>query len=457
MTTDAYLQPPTATYPKLCEAQERDRNTPKHRTNPIAESISRIPGYPSKLIVYRLAASQYWWVRYYANGKIFRRTTKEIDKKAAYEFAKRFFEEIIIRRRENLAPAKRTSFQACAMDMLKSQEAQLARGEISAITHQNTKYRIYKTVLPFFGSYDVSVIKYELLEEFLNLLSKRKPQLSSVTINAYIKLVRRVLSEAVDKEIILRLPKFPRLKVEDQPRGHFTVREYRRLRSLARTLQGKSFDVRKAADENGKEDAAQYTQAGKSHTGRLVRRVTISEDLNDLITFMVYGFIRSTDIKNIQHKHIEIVRKKSVYLRLRLPISKKHKDPIVTMPRAVLVYEKILKRREGNQGRVSGDDFVFAPQFLRRDYALKEFQRQFDVVMHYSGLREGVNGESRSLYSLRHSCIMFRLLYGGGVDHITLARNARTSPEMIERFYASQLKGEDNVDLLQSKRIRWQL
>ena len=40
---------------------------------------------------------------------------------------------------------------------------------------------------------------------------------------------------------------------------------------------------------------------------------------------------------------------------------------------------------------------------------------------------------------------MYRLLYGNNIDVITLARNARTSQEMIDRFYASQLKGEDNI------------
>ena len=47
---------------------------------------------------------------------------------------------------------------------------------------------------------------------------------------------------------------------------------------------------------------------------------------------------------------------------------------------------------------------------------------------------------------------MFRLLFGRTVDTLTLARNARTSPEMIDRFYAAPLQGEMNVGELQSKR-----
>lgn len=36
-------------------------------------------------------------------------------------------------------------------------------------------------------------------------------------------------------------------------------------------------------------------------------------------------------------------------------------------------------------------------------------------------------------------------MFGRTVDTLTLARNARKSPEMIDRFYASQLQGEMNV------------
>lgn len=62
------------------------------------------------------------------------------------------------------------------------------------------------------------------------------------------------------------------------------------------------------------------------------------------------------------------------------------------------------------------------------------------------------HGQMRTLYCLRHTAITFRLLYGQGIDMLTLARNARTSVDMIENFYASTLSGEMNVGMLQSRR-----
>lgn len=47
---------------------------------------------------------------------------------------------------------------------------------------------------------------------------------------------------------------------------------------------------------------------------------------------------------------------------------------------------------------------------------------------------------------------MYRLMFGDGINTLALARNARTSVEMIDRFYAKLLSGEMNIDMLQSKR-----
>ena len=92
------------------------------------------------------------------------------------------------------------------------------------------------------------------------------------------------------------------------------------------------------------------------------------------------------------------------------------------------------------------------PHSLTRDSAMKALANQFDIVLALTNLKISNVGEPRTLYSLRHSSIMFRLMFGRAVDTLTLARNARTSPEMIDRFYAAPLQGEMNVGELQSKR-----
>ena len=96
---------------------------------------------------------------------------------------------------------------------------------------------------------------------------------------------------------------------------------------------------------------------------------------------------------------------------------------------------------------------MFLPEQRDRDQALESYGWQFHHIQSQSGVGANAsNGQRRTLYSLRHTAITFRLLYGGRIDLLTLARNARTSVEMIERFYASNLNAEMNIDLLHRRR-----
>jgi hypothetical protein len=424
----------------------------KHRTTPLAESITPVPGYPRKLTIYKLEASSYWWVRYYTEGKVVRRSTKAEDKNQAYKFAKSFYDELNSRRAQGLAVTTKSRFDVCATAMLVAMKAQVARSELTQQTYDITDYRLKKSVLSFFGQRDVADINYDLLEQYLSELSHQTPKLSPSTISSYMKLVRKVLNYAYKRQLVNAIPHFPAIATPDNPRGYFTIREYRRLWSRARALVGKRFELRKLKNKKGEEELADFFEAGKTKEGRKIRGIEITNDLHELIVFMVNSYIRPTDIKNIQHKHIEILRNDHVYLRMSLPKSKKHDHPIVTMPMAVEVYERLTAKNKAKGLGVAADDYLFMPQYTTRDYALQQLQRQFDVLMWSTKLGKGANGEDRTIYSLRHTCIMYRLMYGEAIDVITLAHNARTSPEMINRFYAAQLGGEDNVGMLQSRK-----
>jgi hypothetical protein len=149
-----------------------------------------------------------------------------------------------------------------------------------------------------------------------------------------------------------------------------------------------------------------------------------------------------------------VVRGEHTYLRLNLPESKSHDKPIVTMRSAVRAYERLRALHE-SQGQAQRTDYVFLPEVADRRKALEQLGFQFSFVRSRSGITDASDGAGeRPLYSLRHTAIMFRLLYGGRIDLLTLARNARTSVEMIDKHYASRLTGEMNIELLHAKRVR---
>ncbi len=131
---------------------------------------------------------------------------------------------------------------------------------------------------------------------------------------------------------------------------------------------------------------------------------------------MTNTFIRPTDIRVLRHKHIEIVKSQQVYLRLSHPMTKKHASPIVSLPAAIDVYKRIVKRQK-KEGFGGADDFVFQPQHAEnRDYAIQQIHRQFDHLLKITDLKTDPTGEPRTLYSLRHTAIMFRLIESDGLD-----------------------------------------
>jgi hypothetical protein len=118
---------------------------------------------------------------------------------------------------------------------------------------------------------------------------------------------------------------------------------------------------------------------------------------------------------------------------------------------AIEVYESI-RSRQAKEGFGKDEDYVFQPEHQNRDYALQQLHRQFDHLLDITNLKKNQTGEARTLYSLRHTAIMFRLTESKGLDLLSLARAARTSVEMLDRFYAKHLTAEMNVELIQSNR-----
>ena len=427
----------------------------RHRT--LATVKHYIPNYPTKLYIYKLEASKYWWVRYFVNGNAVRKTTKTESKREAIAFAKTFYDTVTYNQRHGIsATLSATSFAVCLKEMLKAEKAKLERGEISKITFDNSIYRYEKSITPFFGKMEVKDIDYMCVDRYLNELSTQS--LSASTITAYLGLTRKVLAYAARRRLIVAVPEFPSVRLDDKPRGWFTWREYIRLWHAAGRLAGRKIQLRKYYDEQG-EKQTQYVDAEspEPRLGELLRNVEMTEDLRRLIVFMVNSYIRPTDIKFMQHKHVDVVKGRNLFLRLRLPPTKGHSDPITTMPKAVDTYNTLKQYHlaTGQIGKDYAEDYVFLPQYKsNRDYALKQLQRQWEILMHETGLGTSASGEERTLYSLRHTCIMWRLMLGDGVNTLALARNARTGVDMIDRFYAKPLSGEMNVAMLQSRRRR---
>jgi len=74
----------------------------------------------------------------------------------------------------------------------------------------------------------------------------------------------------------------------------------------------------------------------------------------------------------------------------------------------------------------------------------------FNGILTENKLKFDRNGKARTAYSLRHSYICFRLLEGADIYQV--AKNCRTSVEMIEKHYAAHLKDMIDTSLVNVRR-----
>jgi hypothetical protein len=84
------------------------------------------------------------------------------------------------------------------------------------------------------------------------------------------------------------------------------------------------------------------------------------------------------------------------------------------------------------------DDYIFYPQYLNRTTASTMLQRTFTEVRRQGGIEtDAATGKNHTLYCLRHAAIYVRIINSEGkVNIFNLAKNAGTSVDQIERFYA---------------------
>ena len=376
--------------------------------------VETIKGYPTTLRIFKIGCSPYWYARVFVHGKYRKVSLKTINKTEAIQLAKLFFLEqfgIQASVKQQLVGHR---FGAIAEAMMTADERRVRRGERSTSLLTSNRYAFDRHVKPALGHLDIKTINYAVIEKFTHGLEDAG--LSSSSMRNFLSFIGKVLKYAHRLDIIDRLPQMPVIKTKAGIRGWFSEEEYRRL--LA-----------------GIDSAIQ--------SGMAVRHVPIQRDLYFLSELMVATMLRPSDVKLLQHRHIEIVEGKRLYLRITTSFSKTINSPVVSTAEGVVVYQRLMAY-QAELGFGQTDDFLFYPQYTNRKHASDILRRQFAAVLDSLGMRQSPQGEPRTLYSLRHSAIMFAILRGD-TNLLKIARNARTSPDMIDRFYARHLTAEMDI------------
>ena len=370
------------------------------------------------LSIYRVANSPYWMVRVWdrKRKKYITKTTGETSSILAKEAAQSLALSLL---RAEKPVELEYAFHTYARKLLHKSRLQSDAGERNAQYVKTIHWAVQNAdwgLLDYFGDMDVRKVKSMHFQEYLGWLQKKRPALAASTKNTLNATFRNVMKMAVDEGAVDAVPSTPRSKLKDNPRPFFRFHP----------LVSKEEDAYQALLTAAKQMAEDKV---------IVRGVPVTDELYDLLLFLSHSFVRplTTELYAIRHSDVTVADDpKRLVVTVR--DGKTGYRAANTMPAAVSVYERIQQRNPN----ADGEDYIFLPEYLNRTTAAKIIQRQFGELMDRSGLKvDKSTGKTHTLYSLRHTAICMRIINSEGqVNIFNLAKNAGTSVDQIERFYA---------------------
>lgn len=403
--------------------------------NPLTDTVQTISGMPTKLKIYKVASSKFWWARVYLDGRYRMSSLKTEKLREAQEAAKKFFYQALLDAQLGTRPTVSTklsrSFVAVGSRFIESQNV-----PDKVRRYNDDRIRFNKELVTYFGEQDIG----DITSADVGALAK-KLQLGGMapaTTNQYLIVLRKILKYACDNRLITTVPNFPRVKGKSTmtKRDYFPMDEYKLLVSTIEEMSTEAVQV---------------------------RGVPVTLEFKYLVQFMVNSFIRPSDLRVLRRGHVKVQVNPTVnknadkhYLLLTHPATKTTDQEVVTMPAAYGVYKSLIALQDEKvealkvkKSKVVGKftDHLFFPEYSNRDTMIAVAGRIFRAAVQRAKLEK--EGEKHTLYSLRHTSIMYRLLLGN-TSTLELARNARTSQAMIDKHYASRLTPMMAVDSIHS-------
>lgn len=383
-------------------------------------SVERHTLLDGRVHVYRRENSRFWQCAIYLSGRNHRASTHQDRLAAALTVARewaldRIAEDRLGSRSLGLnhavanAPPPRPSSGAAktfkeAAEAFMAEYRVLTAGERNARYVENKERHLKLYLLPFFGKRPVSEVTAGLIQQYrvarLGNASGKRPARS--TLHQETVTLRQVLKSANRHGWIAAVPDMSapyRTSGKISHRAWFSPEEYERLRAATEERA-----------RNPKRD----------------RWRSECELFHDFVEFMANTGLRPDEAQRLEFRDLKVVTDAATRRRI-LEIDVRGKRGVgfcKSTPDAVPPFERLLKRRSARKPT----DLVFG-----------KIQRQLmNAVLEELGLKEDRDGNPRTAYSLRHTYICLRLLEGADIYQV--AKNCRTSVEMIEKFYASHIK-----------------
>lgn len=379
--------------------------------------------------------SPYWYarVRMKIGGRyVHAKSTGTTDEAAAKRFAEQFYGECLVVQlgiqRDPSAPSNQQRRFDVVADEWLDQKKVLAGDDKRKLRAWDDARKL--VVAPnglgaFFKRKDIADITTDEVRQYLCFATQgsRHGKLATTTQRNHLSSLNAILRFAAERRLIEAAPPMPRLRLKDNPRPYFIEFEVRALCHCAGVLK------RRAAWNGDVRSAAQWTE------------------VEDFVVFMLATFLRAGEWKELRQKHCRPVVGEHPYLEVSVPNGKTHPRRVVSMPEALSVWERIVDR-DGHDP----EEFLFLKQYSNRETAKEKMDDLFKALLREADLEFDEFGAKRTIYSLRHTALMDRLINGQGVDIFMLARNAGTSVNQLERFYLSHADPAMKVENLHSSK-----
>ena len=371
-----------------------------------------------KVYVYKRENSSVWQCSSYLEGRNRRVSTKEESLAKAKDFAEDWYLELRAKRTRGELLSERT-FGQTVERFVKEYEV-ITDGDRNEVYVRGHKARLRNHLVPFFGKMGLSQVTSGAVQDYrifrLNDDPKYKPPAKS-TMHQEIVTLRQVLKTAVRHGWLNGLPDLsePYRKVQKvSHRAWFSPDEYKQLYTATRA------NIKRAGNSYHRDLAAQ---------------------LHDKILFMANTGIRPDEANWLEYRDIEIVEDDATGETI-LEIEVRGKRGVGYCKSTMGAVRPFQRMSERNQ-----------PEPTDRLFPV-DHKKQFNRILAEQGLKTDRQGNRRTLYSLRHSYISFRLLEGADIYQI--AKNCRTSVEMIEKHYAVHLKNSLDAAAINVRKPRRQ-
>jgi len=364
------------------------------------------PKYP-RLSIQRRSDSRFYQAITYLDGKLRQASTRVTHLPSALKIAEDWYRKQL---RASVSegrqhPLNRLGVDPTLAELVASYKATVPKSKRDYVDMK------WSTIADYWRTIVVTDVNAQTFRDFYTWRRRHKtPQGTTVknhTLHKDMMVIRQVLKYAIEEGHLNTLPPIPKVgRIVANPRPWLTRAEWKHL----------------VTTSNKRIQKALKAENGRVYQQRL--------DAHEMAVFMVLTMLRVGEMRELRFRNCEERTNAAGEPVLVAQVTGKRGTRTIVAPAEALA---IIKRRW-----VKDATLVF-PEHHRE--AFKE-------LLKAANLYHDSQGFTRNFKSLRATAISFRLLDDPNPNLLMIARNAGTSVQMIDAFYARRLSAEMHLDQL---------